>query len=112
MAKKTEKNNRDTELQNAAIALLETGDDEGCDGNVVVQVEEFRKLQELIKDRTGETYGSVSDDNVSNFSDEDDDEDDEDDEDEDDFEEEEDDDYDDEDDDEDDDDDENDTIYE
>jgi hypothetical protein len=54
----------DEELQNAVVALLETGDDEGCEGNIVCQIEEFRKVRELLKDRTGEDHGNVSDDNM------------------------------------------------
>jgi len=60
---------KDAELQNAVITLLESGDDTGCQGTVVVNVEEFLRVQSMIEDRTGETFGSVSDDNTCNHPD-------------------------------------------
>lgn len=49
----------DKKMMNAVIELLESGDDEGCDGLIVVDIHKFVALQQLVKDATGIEYGSV-----------------------------------------------------
>ncbi len=53
------------ELLQKVIALLESGDDEGCDDLVVVDKEKFLAAREVVKDLTGAYYGSPNEQAVS-----------------------------------------------
>jgi len=46
-------------LVQAAIGLLESGDDEGCEGLVVVTAETYRRLQAAVRAAVGQGYGIV-----------------------------------------------------
>jgi hypothetical protein len=48
------------ELLKNATALLQSGDDAGCDGLVCVGLDEFLALRRLVHDMTGHWYGSVA----------------------------------------------------
>lgn len=60
------------ELLEAAEQVLMSGDDTGCDGLVVVGLEEFLALREVVGKMTGHYLGSVNTD--YDFEDEDEDE--------------------------------------
>lgn len=49
------------DILHAAIELLESGSDEGCDGLVVVGAFEFHKLRQVIHNKQGVWYGDVLD---------------------------------------------------
>ncbi len=49
-------------LMEKVIALLNSGDDTGCDGLVVVGRSEFMALRKLVAEQTGEVCGSVEED--------------------------------------------------
>ena len=46
-------------LVQAAIDLLESGDEEGCEGLVVVTAESYRCLQAAVRAAVGQGYGIV-----------------------------------------------------
>jgi hypothetical protein len=43
----------------AAIELLESGNDEGCDGLVVVSADTYTSLQRVVQAMTGIQYGAT-----------------------------------------------------
>lgn len=45
------------QLLAAAVELLESGDDEGCDGLVVVSADAYGMLQNIVQAMTGIQYG-------------------------------------------------------
>jgi hypothetical protein len=49
----------DAELLRRVIDLLNTGDDTGCDGLVVVNLQEFLTVRELVQEMTGQLCGSI-----------------------------------------------------
>lgn len=49
-------------LLGKVVNLLSSGDDEGCDGLVVVDREAFMELREEVHLMTGESYGSIRED--------------------------------------------------
>jgi hypothetical protein len=50
------------DLLDAAIALLQSGSDDGCDQLVVVDLGTFLALRQLVEQETGECFGDVRDD--------------------------------------------------
>ena len=59
------------ELMEKVTKLLDSGDDEGCDGLVVVGRKEFMDLRKMVKETTGEVCGYVSEDDDDDFDDDD-----------------------------------------
>jgi hypothetical protein len=47
------------QLLSAAIELLESGDDEGCDGLVVISSDAYVTLQLVVQAMTGIQYGAT-----------------------------------------------------
>jgi hypothetical protein len=58
MAKTAETTIEHAELLAAAIAVLDSGDDTGCDGVIVVGAKEYFALRRLVAN-TGVWYGSI-----------------------------------------------------
>ena len=49
-------------LLEEAVSLLQSGDDTGCDGLVVVGATEFLALRKIVHKMTGHYYGSLEND--------------------------------------------------
>jgi len=45
------------QLLEAVIDLLESGDTEGCDGLIVCGLQEYAKVQAVVKEITGHVHG-------------------------------------------------------